>query len=73
MPNAYRSLLDILPQRPLLVGTVTTIDGDMRVVTLPGGGTVRARGDAALSDRVFVRDNVIEGPAPLLTLVSIEV
>lgn len=73
MPNVYRSLLEIIPQRPLLVGTVTAIDGDVRVVTLPGGGTVRARGDAVLSARVFVRDNVIEGPAPLLTLVSIEV
>lgn len=38
-----------------------------------GGATVRARGDAAMATRVFVRDSVIEGPAPALTPVSIEV
>ena len=37
------------------------------------GGTLRARGDAALGDVVFVRDGVIEGPAPSLTLVTIDV
>lgn len=34
---------------------------------------LRARGDAALGDVVFVRDGVIEGPAPSLTLVTIDV
>ena len=38
-----------------------------------GAGTLRARGDAALGDVVFVRDGVIEGPAPSLTLVTIDV
>lgn len=73
MANSYRTLVDLLPQRPLLVGTVTATDGDVRVVTLPGGGIVRARGDAGIGDRVFVRDHAIEGPAPSLTTVFIEV
>ena len=73
MPNVYKHLIDILPQRPLLVGTVTALDGDVRIVTLPGGAIVRARGDAALADRVFLRDGVIEGPAPALTAINIEV
>ena len=38
-----------------------------------GGATLRARGDAAVADVVFVRDGVIEGPAPALTLVTIDV
>ena len=42
-------------------------------VQLPGGATLRARGDAAVADVVFVRDGVIEGPAPALTLVTIDV
>ena len=52
---------------------ITATDGDVRVVTLPGGGIVRARGDAGIGDRVFVRDHAIEGPAPSLTTVFIEV
>ena len=39
----------------------------------PGGATIRARGQAAVADVVFVRDGVIEGPAPSLTLVTIDV
>ena len=40
---------------------------------LPGGGVLQARGDAAVSDRVFVRDGVIEGLAPALAIVSIDI
>ena len=42
-------------------------------VALQGGGTLRVRGEAAVDDRVYVRDGVIEGQAPDLTLVEIEV
>ena len=42
-------------------------------VQLPGGATLRARGDAAVADVVFVRDGVIEGPAPSRKLVTIDV
>ena len=34
---------------------------------------LRARGDAAVADVVFVRDGVIEGPAPSRKLVTIDV
>lgn len=73
MANTYRALVDLLPQRPLLVGDVTALDGDLRVITLPGGTTLRARGDASVGDHVFVRDGVIEGSAPALTVVFVEV
>ena len=39
-------------------------------VTLPGGGVIHARGQATLGQRVFIRDGVIEGPAPALTYVE---
>lgn len=72
--NPYRALLALLPQDPLQVGTVTTINADdTRTVQLPGGGTLRARGDAALGARVFVRSGLIEGPAPALTVLTIDV
>ena len=72
--NVYRALLELLPQDPLLVGTVTTVNADdTRTVQMPGGGTLRVRGEAAVSDRVFVRGGVIEGTAPALTAITIEV
>ena len=40
---------------------------------LPGGGLIRARGSAAIGQKVFVRDDVIEGSAPSLTLEIIEI
>ena len=72
--NIYRALLELLPQDPLLVGDVTAVNADdTRTVTLPGGGTVRVRGEAAEGDRVFVRGGLIEGPAPALTFLTIDV
>lgn len=72
--NVYRALLELLPEDPLQVGTVTAINADdTRTVQLPGGGEIRARGDAALSARVFVRAGLIEGPAPALTVLTIEI
>ena len=73
MPNLYQRFLDLLPPRPLQVGTVLAIDSGVATVQLPGGATIRARGQAAVADVVFVRDGVIEGPAPALTLVTIDV
>ena len=73
MSNLYRQFLDLLPPRPLQVGTVTAVDGSTCTVTLPGGGVLQARGDAAVVQPVFVRDGVIEALAPALTLVEIEI
>jgi hypothetical protein len=71
--NTYRGLLDLLPGRPLQAGTVAAVSGSAVTVTLPGGGTVQARGAATVGERVFVRDGLIEATAPSLTVVSIEV
>jgi hypothetical protein len=72
--NLYRALRDLLPEPALLVATVTAINADDTLtVTFPGGGTQRVRGDAAVNDRVFVRAGVVEGPAPALTLLTIDV
>ena len=43
------------------------------LVVLPGGGLIRARGEATVGETVFVRDDVIEGGAPSLTLEIIEI
>lgn len=71
--NPYSRLLGLLPQRPLQVGEVIAVDNGVCTIELPGGGRETARGEAALNDRVFFRDGTIEGPAPDLTFVSIDV
>jgi hypothetical protein len=73
MTNIYRQFLDLMPARPLQVGTVTAVSGDTCTVELPGGGLLQARGAAAVNDQVFVRDGVIEGAAPALAIVQIEI
>lgn len=73
MRNIYREFLDLLPATPRQVGTVTEFDTGIATVELPGGGLLQALGTAAVGDRVFVRDGVIEGPAPNLTFVAIDV
>lgn len=68
--NPFRQFLDLMPQRPLQIGTVASVDGDVATITLPGGGRLQARGQTTVGQRVFVRDGVIEGEAPVLTYVE---
>lgn len=71
--NVYRKFIEMLPQRPLQVGTAMSTEGGQTMVELPSGGILRVRGVAAQGQRVFVRDDVIEGNAPQLPIVTIEI
>lgn len=73
--NPYRKLLGLLPTYPLQVGTVVVASPSTGkvVVQLPGGGRLTARGEGSVGANVFVRDGVVEGPAPSLTIEVIEV
>lgn len=71
--NPFRAFKEIFPDPPLQVATVTAVDGDVATVELPGGGVLQVRGTAAVDARVFVRNGVIEGEAPGLTVVSVDV
>ena len=53
--------------------TVIDVGSGVVTVALPGGGRIKARGAAALGQKVFVRDDAIEGTAPNLTLEIIEI
>lgn len=71
--NPYKRLLGLLPTYPLTVGEViSSVDGKV-IVELPGGGRLTARGEGTVGTNVFVRDGVVEGPAPALTIEVIEV
>lgn len=71
--NPYRALLSLLPARPRQVGDVTAVAGGVATITLPGGGETQAVGTASVGDRVFIRDGLIEGPAPTLPVEIISV
>ncbi len=73
MPNLFQQFLDLIPDPALQVGTVTAVANEIATVELPGGGTLRARGAATVSQKVFVRDGVIEGDAPDLPVDLIEI
>ena len=69
--NPYRALLNLLPDQPVLVGTVTAVSGGEAWVTLLGGGVQVVRGEATVGQMVYIRDGLVEGEAPSLTLEDI--
>lgn len=71
--NPFKALKDLLPEPPLQVGTVLSVTDEVAVVELPGGGTLTARGAVAVDDVVFVRNGVIEGLAPTLSIELVEI
>ncbi len=73
MHNVYEQFLQLLPDAPLQVGVVIEVGAGVVTVQLPGGGVTRVRGSAALDQKVFVRDGVLEAIAPDLTPEIIEI
>ena len=71
--NPYKLLRDLLPEAPLQVGTVVAYANGVATIELEGGGFTTARGNTSVSQRVFFRDNTVEGNAPNLTVVEIEI
>ena len=73
MSNVFAQFKKLLPNPSLEVGTVTAISGGTASITLPGGGKINARGSATVGSQVYVRNGVIEGPAPSLSVLDITV
>ncbi len=73
MPNVYTLFRKLLPYSPLQVGDVTAFSGGVATIELPDGGVVTARGSTSVGQRVFFRDGSIEGQAPTLSYVEIDV
>lgn len=73
MHNLYQQFRQLVPVPPLQTGTVVSIGLGVVIVELPGGGRIRVRGTASLGEKVFVRDDIIEGVAPNLALERIEI
>ena len=61
MHNLYEQFRQLIPDPPLQAGTVIDVGSGVVTVALPGGGRIKARGSAAIGQKVFVRDDAIEG------------
>ena len=75
MSNLFRALRELLPAAPLTVASVVSVNSDgTSTVAYPGGNQQRVRGTSApVASQVFVRNGVIEGAAPALLTLTIEV
>jgi hypothetical protein len=73
MHNLYEQFRRLVPDPPLQAGTVVAVGSGMVTIALPGGGLIKARGSAAIGQKVFVRDDAVEGMAPALNLEIIEI
>lgn len=71
--NLWKRLKQLLPEPPLLVGTVDSVTTYGASVLLPDGSLVSVRGEGSVGQQVFIRDGLIEGLAPALTLIEIEI
>lgn len=73
--NPYKLLRDLLPDAPLLVGTVQSISNGTATIAMPGTGlsTARCAEGITVGMLVFFRDSVVEGQAPTLPVEVIEV
>lgn len=71
--NLWKRLRQILPEPSLLAGEVVASSSYGVTVELPDGQRIKARGTAAVGSNVFVRAGAVEGPAPSLPVVEIEV
>ena len=71
--NPYKRLMAAFRTDVVDVGTVIDTGDDGVLVQLLTGGTLKVRGTAGVGSHVYIRGGVIEGPAPDLEGVEIEV
>jgi len=67
----YRRLIALMPEPPTDVGEVTAVTAGGCTVQLLDGSTASVKGSASIGDWVYVKDGVIQGPAPVLSSVEI--
>ena len=72
MSNLFVRFQRLLPSNPLRVGNVVSVSGTSVLVQEDGGAQVRVIGEATVNSRVYFRAGEIVGPAPNLTLITVE-
>lgn len=73
MANLLKQFQSLLPDSPLLVGEVLSISNNIVTIELPDGAQITVKGGATVGQRVFVRGGMIEGQAPTLAYVEVDI
>ena len=71
--NLFVNFRRLIPGAPLQVCAVISTGAGGSIVALPGGAEIRVRGTGTVGEKVFVLAGVIQGPAPNLTPLTIEI
>lgn len=69
--NVWSAFKQILPSEPLLVGTLSSTDGQTSLMTLVDGGVIRVRGTGTANAKYYIRAGRIENEAPNLVMSEI--
>ena len=72
MSNLFKRFQKLIPTYPLRVGDVIAYSNGVATIQ-ERVGIATARGEVTVGDRVFFRNDAIEGPAPDLPIEIIEV
>lgn len=74
MKNLYKRFSDLTGRSLRTVVTcVSSVNGESVLQQYPGGALVRVRGEGTPEQRYFVRDDALDGEAPTLVGLEIEV
>lgn len=73
MPNPYAVFKELLPDDPLLIGEVIATSTGRATIQFLDGSLMIARGEAMVGQKVYVKGGFIQGEAPSLTVVEIEI
>lgn len=76
MSNAFKRLLDLMPQTPEFVGTITSVNHpNYKVLVADNSGLVMCMSQVEyrINDKVFISNNEIKRSAPQGMVVQIEV
>lgn len=73
MKNLYKRFSDLTGRSLRTVGTCISADAGECSIQYPGGAIVRVQGEGTVGQRYFVRDGRLDGEAPGLVSLEIEV
>lgn len=73
MRNLFKRFSDLTGRQLRTVGTCVAADFGECTIQYPGGSLVRVKGAGTVGQRYFVLDGKLDGDAPALTSLEIEV
>lgn len=73
MKNLYRRFADLSGRSARTVGACISAQFGSCIIQYPGGAQIEVQGAGTIGQNYFVRDGRLDGEAPILTVLEIEV